>query len=615
MSRRLLCVVFSLGTVLAPSAWAQIPIGPEFQVNTYTTGSQYQQSIATDAAGNFVVVWASIGQDGSQGGIFARKYLAAGTPIGSSEFRVNAYTTGSQDAPSVASDPSGRLVMVWQSVQDGSSSGVFGRRFDASGAAGPEFQVNTYTTSYQMFPSVAMDAGGNFVVAWQSYRDGGGFGVFAQRYNAAGAPQGSEFQVNTYTTSDQYRPAVAMGADGNFVVVWATLSAQDGASGGVFGRRYDAAGVAQGGEFLVNSYVTGSQYEAAAAAGPDGSFLVVWTTLDGISQGVSGRRFNASGVPLAAEFKVNAYTPGPQRRAAASIDAAGNFVVAWRSLGQDGSNNGVFARAFDSAGVPQGGELQVNSFTPNSQAFPSVAAQPGGRFVVAWRSDGQDGSSYGEFGRRVATDLIFRDGFESGDLSKWSSAATDGGDLSTSVVAAMKSTSHGLQGVVDDTASVYVQDDLPDDESRYRARFYFDTNGFDPGESGGAHRTRVFLAFEEAPTRRLAAIVLKRLGSVYSIEGRARLDDDSQADTGFFDIADGAHFVEIDWKASSGPDANDGTFQLSIDGVVVSTLLNLDNSRSAVDFVRLGALSVKPTATGTLFWDEFESRRINAIGP
>jgi hypothetical protein len=97
--------------------------------------------------------------------------------------------------------------------------------------------------------------------------------------------------------------------------------------------------------------------------------------------------------------------------------------------------------------------------------------------------------------------------------------------------------------------------------------------------------------------------------------GRARLDDDSQADTGFFDIADGPHFVEIDWKRSSTPISNDGTFQLSIDGSPVSTLTALDNNRSAVDFVRLGALSIKPTANGTLYWDEFESRRINAIGP
>ena len=159
-----------------------------------------------------------------------------------------------------------------------------------------------------------------------------------------------------------------------------------------------------------------------------------------------------------------------------------------------------------------------------------------------------------------------------------------------------------------------MEDDTPIDEDRYRARFYIDTNGFDPGEASGAHRTRTFIVFEEAPTRRLAAVVLKRQGGVYSIEGRCRTDSGAQADTGFFTISGGPHVVEIDWKRSSSALASDGTFELWIDGVSRAQLTGLSNSVSSVDFVRLGALSVKPGANGTLFWDEFESRRISFIG-
>ena len=52
-----------------------------------------------------------------------------------------------------------------------------------------------------------------------------------------------------------------------------------------------------------------------------------------------------------------------------------------------------------------------------------------------------------------------------------------------------------------------------------------------------------------------------------------------------------------------------------IDGVEVSTLENMDNSASGIDFVRMGALSVKTGAVGTMYWDEFESRRMTFIGP
>src|SRR5512145_1124827 len=55
-----------------------------------------------------------------------------------------------------------------------------------------------------MPPAVAADAGGNFVITWDSYRqDGSDYGVFAQRFDAAGAPRGVEFRVNTYTTGEQ----------------------------------------------------------------------------------------------------------------------------------------------------------------------------------------------------------------------------------------------------------------------------------------------------------------------------------------------------------------------------------------------------------------------------
>lgn len=215
----------------------------------------------------------------------------------------------------------------------------------------------------------------------------------------------------------------------------------------------------------------------------------------------------------------------------------------------------------------------------------------------------------------TVTDLIFRDGFESGDLSEWDSAQTDGGDLTVEAGAAMGGTLAGIQARVDDTAGLFVQDDSPTDENRYRARLYVDPTGFDPGESANHRRTRVLIGFEENPTRRLMAIVLRRLGGEYSVMARARRDDNSQADTGFFAITPGPHVLEVDWIRSSGPDASDGEFRFWVDGVLRSTLTGLDNSVSSVDFARMGALSVKVGATGTLRFDEFESRRLNYIGP
>src|SRR5262249_51080061 len=82
----------------------------------------------------------------------------------------------------------------------------------------------------------------------------------------------------------------------------------------------------------------------------------------------------------------------------------------------------------------------------------------------------------------TAVDLVFSDGFETGDTSHWSASA-GGGQLSVTGAAAMGGSTRGLQAVVNGTSSLFVEDRTPADESHYRARFYLDPNGFDPGTS------------------------------------------------------------------------------------------------------------------------------------
>src|SRR5205085_8521011 len=108
-------------------------------------------------------------------------------------------------------------------------------------------------------------AAGDFVVTWSSVgQDGSGYGIYAQRYSAAGAPLGSEFRVNTYTTSDQSQPSVAMGAAGDFIIAWSSIGQAGGVSD-VYAQRYSVAGVALGTEFRVNTFTTGEQDIPATA--------------------------------------------------------------------------------------------------------------------------------------------------------------------------------------------------------------------------------------------------------------------------------------------------------------------------------------------------------------
>ena len=406
--------------------------GAEFRVNTTTISEQSFAAVAMDNDGDFVVTWTGNGLDGDNTGIIAQRYNSAGTAQGA-EFIVNSYTTSYQYAPSVAMDGDGDFVVAWISPdQDGSGMGVYAQRYNNAGIAqGAEFRVNTQTLINQTQPAVAMDDNGNFIITWTSnLQDGDAYGIYAQRYNSAGAAQGGEFLVNTYTSYIQNQPVVAMDSDGDFVITWSSYL-QDGQSFGVYAKRFNSNGAAQGPEFKVNTYTTNAQAVPTVAMDSDGDFVIAWLDVsqDGSYGGIFTQRYNNAGAVQGIEFQVNTYIVNQQSLPAVAMDDSGNFAITWQSSGQDGNNYGIYAQYYDPSGALLGGEFRANTYTTASQFSPSIAMDSDGDYVVTWMSYAQDGSSYGIYAQRYSNsilpiELILFQGEDSnsGNLLEWTTA-------------------------------------------------------------------------------------------------------------------------------------------------------------------------------------------------
>ena len=397
-----------------------IAIGGEFLINETAAGDQTQanvpnHSVTELADGTLAVTWYGNGT-GDTDGVFARLFEVPinPTPVpDGGEFLVNTYTTNVQDDSAITALAGGGFVVTWTSTnQDGSGGGIYGQRYDASGTSvGSEFLINTETGNAQIFSSVIALTGGGFVVTWSSNgQDGGFYGVYGQRYDASGIAQGSEFQINTTTSGSQYYSSVAGLSNGGFVVSWTDAGGLDGNGNGIFGQRYDASGVAQGGEFQVNTHTIGQQDLSSVTGLADGGFLVTWSSAyqDGGTQGTYGQRYDASGVAQGGEFLINTETALYQWYPSVTDLADGGFVVTWSSYQQDGDQYGIYGQRFDASGTAQGSEFQVNSFTTGQQYYSSVTALSDGGFLVTWTSSGanQDGSSDGVYGQRFDADGI-----------------------------------------------------------------------------------------------------------------------------------------------------------------------------------------------------------------
>ena len=211
-----------------------------------------------------------------------------------------------------------------------------------------------------------------------------------------------------------------------------------------------------------------------------------------------------------------------------------------------------------------------------------------------------------------AGDLIFANGFESGNLAAWSSSLVDGGDLSVSPSAALVG-SQGLQAVIDDNNALVVIDESPALETRYRARFYFDPNSI-PMSIGDAHL--LLMGSSSGGTVQVLQLELRFQATGYEV--RAHLMNDAKVwiATSWIPLSDAPHPLEVDWRAATAAGANNGGLTFWIDGVQQADLTGVDNDTRRIDQVRLGAASGVDNGTrGTYFFDAFESRRSTYIGP
>jgi subtilisin family serine protease len=391
------------------------PVGTEARVNTTTSDVQNQADVAYAADGSYTVVWTSAGQDGDLEGVYYQRFDANGNPIGG-EIQVNTYTAEEQEYAAIAMDPAGNSVVVWQSKsQDRNRTyGVYLQRFDASGnKVGPESRVNTPVAGYQEYPDVAMDANGNFVVVWD--HDAGvveTYGVHMRHYDATGTPLTGDIIVNSTIDGIQQRPSIAMAPTGEYVIVWTSnhpdlIELGDTQNFEIFGQRFDASGNPVGGEFQINTTTADYQVDPSVAMDDAGDFVVAWrhgTPYVPSFYTVYARRYDSEGVPLSGEFQVPTTLTGFQYGPSAVMQADGGFTIAWYGDGVGDGPYGVFARKYNSAGIALGDEFLVNSTVAGDQAHPSMAIQSDGSFAVVWNGYGP-GDDSGVFVQRYAASL------------------------------------------------------------------------------------------------------------------------------------------------------------------------------------------------------------------
>ena len=394
--------------------------GGEYAPAGILPGDQTHSSMAFNGTVG-LVAWQDNITDGDGLGISAAFLDGSGSPV-LGNFRVNVNGVGDQENPQVALLPRGASAIVWQGGKQ-SYQHIYARFLNSSHVfITGDVMVNTDTNHYQIDPAVTVLANGYLVVTWSSFGQDnadGLQGVYAQVFTSDGQKVGAEFLVNQFTSFNQRTPAIAAFPNGNFVITWVSeqqRSSTTVSAGGVVGGTYNSidvyarifgfSGNALGNEFLVN---TGTNICAnpGISTASDNSFMVVWGQRDLVvlnnSWDVFARPFNNAGVGGTVQT-VNSQLYGDQF--GPKVTAAGtDYLIAWTSMGQDGSREGIFGQVLHGDGSTAGGEFQVNTTTLNSQVYPMVSSDNVGRFIVTWSSYTANYNSMEIMAQRYATVL------------------------------------------------------------------------------------------------------------------------------------------------------------------------------------------------------------------
>lgn len=249
---------------------------------------------------------------------------------------------------------------------------------------GSEYAIVGAMPGAQTFSHASLNAQGGFLVWEDNGGDGKGLGVLGMGLDSQLRAAQAPFRVNQVAQGDQERPRVVLLAHGGAAFVW-----QGGKQGlqHIYARFLTGSNTWQGGDVLVSTPTNRFQRQPAVTALPDGNAAVVWASYNQATTNslfdVYGQILSAAGARVGAQFRVNQAIALHQRNPAIATLKDGGFVVVWVSEEQAGNEAAILARRFTSYGAAITGEFQVNS-TTNLCAEPTVAATPGGGFMVAW---------------------------------------------------------------------------------------------------------------------------------------------------------------------------------------------------------------------------------------
>jgi hypothetical protein len=339
---------------------------------------------------NFLVLWKTIGQDGSTFNVAGKLFIGNGTLI--TAFQL----------PTQSDDPlpncyavellNNNFMVAWScaSSTNPDEEVIQGQRFNAEGSTiDAPFQIQAVTGDSLTYPVLQALEEGDLVAVWQ--QDGGPqpndpHHLWARMYNATAMPMGNAFAINPTSSANQLTPAVTNISGGGFFITWTVPGRTIAQPSRLYAQFFN-----QSGEALQNAFPVvpqGTDYQSQSACNQLGNdrILIAWQSSQQSNSNpqIYAQLIDNQGNILKAAFPVSNSTQNSQEAAAVIKLNSGNCLICWIITTPNTTTISLAARVVDSNGNTIGNEINIQAFDDNASALPSINSLSNGDLVLTW---------------------------------------------------------------------------------------------------------------------------------------------------------------------------------------------------------------------------------------
>jgi hypothetical protein len=382
-------VLLGIALLLPLAAAAAWPSSPLVNVPLCTAvRDQFMPTTTPDGAGGAIVTWYDYRSSNANADIYVQRVSASGTPMWGPDGVVLCAALENQVSPVITSDGAGGAIVAWNDFRTGTSWDVYAQRVSAGGAVmwGPDGVGLCVASEHQLVNAITADGAGGAIIAWHDRRAGyGNDDIYVQRISAGGALQWAADGTALCTAvGNQQLPTLIPDGVGGAIVTW--QDARDYPFNWfICAQKISAAGAVQwAADGVIISTTTNEQTYPTIVSDGAGGAIVTWMDYRRGFANTFAQRISSGGtVQWAANGVAVCVAAGYQYYPQITSDGVGGAIITWADYRF--SNWDIYAQRISAAGALLWAApgLIICPYYDN-QEFPTIVGDGAGGAIITW---------------------------------------------------------------------------------------------------------------------------------------------------------------------------------------------------------------------------------------